>query len=260
MNTRVATSRPAVSDRVVVAGLGMLVAMSQTFAWAHAQSARPMAADANGMVEAARVSTVLADGSVDGRPVRIDRVVATETAAEAAHRTAARWRQDGDPVILLRSGPWQIASRLTPSGYQTAQLRDIAGGRSEGFIASWPLGPLPDRAAPPAWWPSGARLLRTVESTDGPRRAVTRIGDIALAPAAARGLIAARLIGQGWTVAASDASAARVPARPAPTTGGRPPVPPVPLHASRGAAAVVVTLEARATGAAFVALESEVSP
>ena len=219
-------------------------------------SAGPHASDSAGL---ARTSPVLPRGSIDGRTVRIDRIDSVGAAAAAAHRIATRWRQDEDPVLVVRSGPWWIVSRLIPGGYQTAQLRDIAGGRSEGFLTDWTSAVSADPPPLPPWWPTGARRVRSVASDDGARRAVTHVGQIGLAPTAARGLMAARLSGLGWAVATPGATPAPASAA-ASTVGVQAMPPPVPLQATRGTASVVVSLQARASGAAFVAHESEVSP
>lgn len=119
-----------------------------------------------------RVRIVVPAGRLADRRVVIGELSTHADPVQALDELERHWRQGSDPMLLrIESGPWQILSRRTAGGFETAQLRARAGGGSEGFLTRWRDGP-PDTTAPSGkpplerLLPVGAKVLQRMESAD----------------------------------------------------------------------------------------------
>ncbi len=119
-----------------------------------------------------RVRIVVPAGRLADRRVVIGELSTTADPVQALDELERHWRQGMDPILLrLESGPWQILSRRTASGFETAQLRARAGGGSEGFLTRWRDGSaeaIAPAGKPPIerLLPAGARVLQRMDSAD----------------------------------------------------------------------------------------------
>lgn len=143
-------------------------------------------------------SVVLQDAQVDGRPLRTYALRSPEPVDAALARIVDGWRGSSEaPMVRATSGGWQIASRLTPHGWETVQMRADAAG-STGFRTLWRHVSGPVQSSRPDWLPRSAKLLHAVTSRDGERHAMTVIAVLPTAPAEAMRELTRELVARGW--------------------------------------------------------------
>lgn len=143
-------------------------------------------------------TVVFQDAQVDGRPLRTFALRSPEPVDAALARIVDGWRGSTQaPMVRATSGGWQIASRLTPQGWETVQMRADAAG-STGFRTLWRHVSGPVQSPRPDWLPRSAKLLHAVTSRDGERHATTVIAILPTAPADAMRELTRELLARGW--------------------------------------------------------------
>ncbi|MGD9946728.1 MAG: hypothetical protein AB7F71_20310, partial [Burkholderiaceae bacterium] len=119
-----------------------------------------------------QVRIVVPAGTLADRRVVIGEISSRAEPSQALDELERHWRRGDDPMLLrLDNGPWQILSRRTAGGFETAQLRARRGGGSEGYLTRWrdtPAAPASAARGPSIerLLPFGARILQRMASTD----------------------------------------------------------------------------------------------
>lgn len=173
---------------VLLPGLLLGITSIATAQWLGQPDATPLLSE----------SMVFEDAQVDGRPLRTYALRSAEPADVALARIIDGWRGASEvPMVRATSAGWQIASRLTPHGWETVQMRTDAVG-STGFRTLWRHTSGLVQSPRPDWLPQGAKLLHAVTSRDGERHGTTIIAILPTTPVVARRELTRELTARGW--------------------------------------------------------------
>jgi hypothetical protein len=140
---------------------------------------------------------------IDGVRTDVHAFESPEDPEELARGYAAAWRRErpGEPVLDSAAGAWRVVGQRDGGRYRTAQFGRLQSGRTRVVLASRELPKRPVPAESPIGLPFGSRVLRTVESTAGDRRAVQIVARVDLAPEAVTRRLRATAEGEAWRYA-----------------------------------------------------------
>ena len=151
----------------------------------------------------ARIESVIEEGEIEGRPVRIARFRSALPPGELVRVLRREWPQDdGTELLESASGSWRIVSGWNPEGFRTLQFRALPGGGSEGVLSVWPREPgaagLPVAAFDlAALLPAGSTVMRRFAARDAGRRSETLVAVAQTAVEATADAIDQRLVALG---------------------------------------------------------------